>query len=135
MGLMWTVLEPELVIINANLPFIRAVLSRCMPKGLTIFSRTPRTPSKPSKFERLEDGNWTDNRIMLRTIGGGWATRTNVIIGGDGHDKSSGAREDASGSAGGIMRGTEVRIETDDISDDFDYADKPVPSRGGPGVV
>ncbi|KAF2087760.1 hypothetical protein K490DRAFT_65599 [Saccharata proteae CBS 121410] len=56
-GLMWTVLEPELGIINANLPVIRPLLVSLFPRifGSTRERRSTRN-TDPKKFERLDEG-------------------------------------------------------------------------------
>jgi hypothetical protein len=54
MGVMWTVIEPELAIICANLPLLKTVLSRMAP-GLFSTGRTKYGVSDPQAFERLQD--------------------------------------------------------------------------------
>ncbi|KAL4806820.1 hypothetical protein BDV18DRAFT_159989 [Aspergillus unguis] len=54
MGVCWTVLEPELAIICANMPLMRPILSRIFPG---VFSTRQKTygASDPQAFERLGD--------------------------------------------------------------------------------
>ncbi|KAJ5812170.1 hypothetical protein N7474_008471 [Penicillium riverlandense] len=54
MGVMWTVIEPELAIICSNMPLLKTVLSRMAP-GLFSASRTKYGVSDPQTFERLQD--------------------------------------------------------------------------------
>ncbi|PSR79794.1 hypothetical protein BD289DRAFT_485381 [Coniella lustricola] len=79
MGLLWTVLEPELAIINANLPLMKRLFTRMLPR-LFSSSRSRGTGgnglnasgSHLNQFEKLgDDSSNNNNNIMLRTIGGG----------------------------------------------------------------
>ncbi|KAJ5175433.1 uncharacterized protein N7482_001310 [Penicillium canariense] len=54
MGVMWTVIEPELAIICANMPLLKAILSRMLP-GLFSSAGTKYGVSDPQNFERLQD--------------------------------------------------------------------------------
>ncbi|KAI0011189.1 hypothetical protein F4779DRAFT_574609 [Xylariaceae sp. FL0662B] len=69
MGLLWTVLEPELGILVANFPFMRPYLAKLLPKAwsMTLSSRRSRKDGREN-FERLP----ADRAVPLRTIGGGW---------------------------------------------------------------
>lgn len=116
MGLLWTVLEPELAIINANLPLMRRFFAKIVPKMLS-FSRSKSTVERSNKnnFEKLND-----NGIPLRTIGGGYIHRNSVIIGADGSKASEGA------STTGIVQQRSVRVDYNNVSDeelDLDHND------------
>ncbi|KAL7622877.1 hypothetical protein AAE478_006556 [Parahypoxylon ruwenzoriense] len=77
MGLLWTVLEPELVILVANFPFLRPYLSMLLPKEWSMSpSSWRRHKDGRDKFERLP----ADRGLPLQTIGGGW-TGSNVAAG------------------------------------------------------
>ncbi|PYI11753.1 hypothetical protein BO78DRAFT_413562 [Aspergillus sclerotiicarbonarius CBS 121057] len=54
MGVMWTVLEPELAIICANMPLLKVLLSRMFPK---VFSTAGKkySVSNPQAFEQLHE--------------------------------------------------------------------------------
>ncbi|KAG6354943.1 hypothetical protein INS49_004024 [Diaporthe citri] len=108
MGLLWTVLEPELAIINANLPLMRRFFAKIIPKMMS-FSRSKSTVerSKKNDFEKL-----SDNGIMLRTIGGGYMQRNNVVVGADDSKASEGA------STTGIIQQRSIRVDYDNISDE-----------------
>lgn len=108
MGLLWTVLEPELAIINANLPLMRRFFAKIIPKMLS-FSRSKSTVqrSKKNDFEKLNE-----NGIFLRTIGGGYMQRNSVIVGADGSKASKGA------STTGIIQQRSIRVDYDNISDE-----------------
>lgn len=108
MGLLWTVLEPELAIINANLPLMRRFFAKIIPKMLS-FSRSKSTVerSKKNDFEKL-----SDNGILLRTIGGGYMPGNKVLVGGDGSKASEG------GSTTGIIQQRTVRVDYDNVSDE-----------------
>ncbi|KAK7701732.1 hypothetical protein SLS64_010180 [Diaporthe eres] len=109
MGLLWTVLEPELAIINANLPLMRRFFAKIIPKMLS-FSRSKSTVerSKKNDFEKL-----SDNGIMLRTIGGGYMQRNNVVVGADDSKASEGA------STTGIIQQRSIRVDYyDNVSDE-----------------
>lgn len=54
MGVMWTIIEPELAIICANMPLLKTVLTRMAP-ALFSSSRTQYGVSDPQTFERLQD--------------------------------------------------------------------------------
>ncbi|KAF3761233.1 hypothetical protein M406DRAFT_221390, partial [Cryphonectria parasitica EP155] len=49
MGLLWTVLEPELAIINANLPFMRRFLAQIIPKAFSLSRSSRGYPTKGSR--------------------------------------------------------------------------------------
>lgn len=113
MGLLWTVLEPELAIINANLPLLRRLLVKCAPQ-LFSFTRSRgaaaagggsagnrRTgSSRPTKFEKIHN----DDGIFLQTIGGGFVGRRTECQGGVGATTSwVGARSSSKSRAGGHM--------------------------------
>lgn len=108
MGLLWTVLEPELAIINANLPLMRRFFAKIIPKMLS-FSRSKSTVERSNKndFEKLND-----NGIMLRTIGGGYMQRNSVIVGADGSKASEGA------STTGIVQQRSIRVDYNNVSDE-----------------
>lgn len=108
MGLLWTVLEPELAIINANLPLMRRFFAKIIPKMLS-FSRSKSTVERSNKndFEKLND-----NGILLRTIGGGYMQRNSVIVGADGSKASEGA------STTGIVQQRSVRVDYNNVSDE-----------------
>lgn len=109
MGLLWTVLEPELAIINANLPLMRRFFAKIIPKMLS-FSRSKSTVerSKKNDFEKLSDSG-----ILLRTIGGGYMQRNNVAIGADDSKASEGA------STTGIVQQRSIRVDYyDNVSDE-----------------
>ncbi|KAL1867792.1 hypothetical protein Plec18167_008538 [Paecilomyces lecythidis] len=55
MGVMWTVLEPELAIICANMPVMKPILSRVFPKLFPSSNRRTYGVSDPQAFERLEE--------------------------------------------------------------------------------
>ena len=62
MGLMWSVLEAELGIINANLPIIRPFIKSILPGLFTASgSRSRATGSDPKRFERLDEGTYPLN--------------------------------------------------------------------------
>jgi hypothetical protein len=109
MGLLWTVLEPELAIINANLPLMRRCFAKIIPKMLSV-SRTR------SKVARGKDNNdfekLSENGIVLRTVGGGYMQRNSVIVGAEGFKGIEG------GSMAGIMQERSVRVDFDNISED-----------------
>ncbi|KAL3711675.1 hypothetical protein TMatcc_000366 [Talaromyces marneffei ATCC 18224] len=65
MGVMWTVIEPELAIICANMPFQKAVLSKVAP-GLFSTARTKYGVSGPQSFERLQDPQYKNTHILCR---------------------------------------------------------------------
>lgn len=82
MGLLWTVLEPELAIIIANASFIRSFLRAV---GLleyfsicaTWTSRKGTSKFRSSKFEEIPSDHNGQNAskghgVELQTIGGGW---------------------------------------------------------------
>lgn len=53
---MWTVIEPELTIINANLPVIQPFFAAILPK---IFGTTRKqTGNTDPKFDRLDEGTY-----------------------------------------------------------------------------
>lgn len=108
MGLLWTVLEPELAIINANLPLMRRFFAKIIPKMMS-FSRSKSTVerSKKNDFEKLND-----NGILLRTIGGGYMQRNSVIVGADDSKASEGA------STTGIVQQRSIRVDYDNLSDE-----------------
>lgn len=108
MGLLWTVLEPELAIINANLPLMRRFFAKIIPKMLSV-SRSKSTVqcSRKNDFEKL-----SENGIVLRTIGGGYMQRNSVIVGANRFNASEGA------SATGIIQERSVRVDFDNISDE-----------------
>lgn len=108
MGLLWTVLEPELAIINANLPLMRRFFAKIIPKMMS-FSRSKSTMerSKKNDFEKL-----SDNGILLRTIGGGFMQRNNVVVGADDSKASEGA------STTGIIQQRSIRVDYDNVSDE-----------------
>lgn len=108
MGLLWTVLEPELAIINANLPLMRRFFAKIIPKMMS-FSRSKSTVerSKKNDFEKLND-----NGILLRTIGGGYMQRNSVIVGADDSKASEGA------STTGIIQQRSIRVDYDNLSDE-----------------
>ncbi|KAJ5946441.1 hypothetical protein N7454_003280 [Penicillium verhagenii] len=54
MGVMWTVIEPELAIICANMPLLKTILARVAP-GLFSTGKTGYGVSDPQTFERLQD--------------------------------------------------------------------------------
>jgi len=54
MGVMWTVIEPELAIICANMPLPQAVLTRIMP-SLLGSSRQKYGASDTQTFERIQE--------------------------------------------------------------------------------
>jgi hypothetical protein len=69
MGLLWTVLEPELAIIAANFPFLRQYVSKILPSKWSLTPSSWRSRKDAhDNFERLAG----DNRVPLKTIGGGW---------------------------------------------------------------
>lgn len=111
MGLLWTVLEPELAIINANLPMLKRLFAKILPKLFTTSrTRSNKSGSGLNKFEKLKDDG-----IMLRTIGGGYAQRNNnVVVGVDSYHTKS---VDAS-SSGGIVRHTAFRVDVESLSDE-----------------
>lgn len=109
MGLLWTVLEPELAIINANLPLMRRFFAKIIPK-MRSFSRSKSTVerSKKNDFSKL-----SDNGILLRTIGGGYMQRNNVVVGADDSKASEG------GSTTGIVQQRSIRVDYyDNVSDE-----------------
>ncbi|KAL1857598.1 hypothetical protein Daus18300_010238 [Diaporthe australafricana] len=108
MGLLWTVLEPELAIINANLPLMRRFFAKIIPKMMS-FSRSKSTAerSKKNEFSKL-----SDNGILLRTIGGGYMQRNNVAVGGDNSKASGGS------STTGIIQERSIRVDYDNVSDE-----------------
>lgn len=55
MGVLWTVLEPELAIICANMPVLKPVLSRIFPRLFSTSSRRTYGVSDPQAFERLDE--------------------------------------------------------------------------------
>lgn len=55
MGVMWTVIEPELAIICANMPLLKTVLSRMAPGLFSTGRATKYGVSDPQTFERLQD--------------------------------------------------------------------------------
>ncbi|KAI9933721.1 hypothetical protein ASPWEDRAFT_167993 [Aspergillus wentii DTO 134E9] len=76
LGVMWTVLEPELAIICANMPLMKVILSRAMP---TIFSSQRKYAiSDPQAFERLDEhsgGAYPLNRMNQAEASGGGPAR------------------------------------------------------------
>lgn len=54
MGVMWTIIEPELAIICANMPLLKTILARMMP-GLFSTPRKNYGVSDPQTFERLQE--------------------------------------------------------------------------------
>ncbi|KAL4789422.1 hypothetical protein BDV19DRAFT_397043 [Aspergillus venezuelensis] len=63
MGVLWTVVEPELAILCANMPILKPVLSRMFPKLFSTHQRTYGV-SDPQAFERLgESGGYSLNRV------------------------------------------------------------------------
>ncbi|KAI1204348.1 uncharacterized protein F4807DRAFT_447797 [Annulohypoxylon truncatum] len=77
MGLMWTVLEPELEILVANFPFMRPYLSKILPKKWSLNPSSWRSRKYGNEnFERLP----ADKGVPLQTIGGGW-TGSNAMAG------------------------------------------------------
>lgn len=75
MGVMWTVIEPELAIICANMPLLKTVVSRMAP-GLFSSSRTKHGVSDPQTFERLQDQQ-SSNIYPMNKMGLG-AVRTHI---------------------------------------------------------
>ncbi|KAI1387562.1 uncharacterized protein F4822DRAFT_406930 [Hypoxylon trugodes] len=70
MGLLWTVLEPELAILVANFPFMRPYLSKLFPKDWSMSPSSWRSRKEDREnFERLEADRAA---VPLQTIGGGW---------------------------------------------------------------
>lgn len=65
MGVMWTVIEPELAIICANMPFLKAFLSKIAP-GLFSTARTKYGVSGPQSFERLQDPQYKNTHVLSR---------------------------------------------------------------------
>jgi hypothetical protein len=56
MGVLWTVLEPELAIICANMPLLKPILSRILPKLFPSSSPKPSYYVSDSQtFERLDE--------------------------------------------------------------------------------
>ncbi|KAJ9215666.1 hypothetical protein DTO166G4_2772 [Paecilomyces variotii] len=55
MGVMWTVLEPELAIICANMPVMKPILSRVFPNLFPSSKRRTHRISGPQVFERLDE--------------------------------------------------------------------------------
>lgn len=126
MGLLWTVLEPELAIINANLPLMRRLFAQIAPR-LFSFTRSragKRTgTSHPSKFERINDDG-----VFLKTIGGGFVERKTACQGGSGSATSwAGSKNRGGGGGGGgggetmsttgIVRQTAFHMEVESLSD------------------
>ncbi|KAJ5116245.1 hypothetical protein N7456_000593 [Penicillium angulare] len=54
MGVMWTVIEPELAIICANMPLLKPAVARCAP-NLFSTGKSRYGVSDPQTFERLQD--------------------------------------------------------------------------------
>jgi hypothetical protein len=54
MGVMWTVIEPQLAIICANMPILKTILTRMMP-GLFSTAHKNYGVSDPQTFERLQE--------------------------------------------------------------------------------
>lgn len=70
MGLLWTVLEPELAIIVANFPFLRPYIPKCLQQSKLASLFTPKYAQQDSaNLPRHSHGHG----IPLQTIGGGWA--------------------------------------------------------------
>lgn len=111
MGLLWTVLEPELAIINANLPLMRRLFVKFAPK-LFSFTRTKRSmgQSNPSKFEKIEDG------MFLQTIGGGYKRKIDCQGGPTSWSGKQSGRGETTSSTG-IVRQTHFHMEVESLSD------------------
>jgi hypothetical protein len=67
MGVMWTVTEPDLAIICANMPFLKAVLSKIAP-GPFSTARTKYGATGPQSFERLQDPQYKYSAYSNETI-------------------------------------------------------------------
>lgn len=106
MGLLWTVLEPELVIINANLPFLRRYLVQIIPRA---FMSTPRSKGYPTKGSKHADFKpINENAIILQTIGGGYIHRSGIAA--VSTDSKSSSRPERY-KVMGIVQERSVRVE------------------------
>ncbi|KAL4926651.1 uncharacterized protein BDV17DRAFT_293229 [Aspergillus undulatus] len=78
MGVLWTVTEPELAILCANMPVLKPVLSRMFPKLFSTHQRTYNL-SDPQAFERLGgSGGYSLNRVGRNPL-----ESTNIYVGDD----------------------------------------------------
>jgi hypothetical protein len=68
MGLLWTVLEPELAILVANFPLMRPYLAELLPKKWSKFPSWRSRKGYHDQFERLP----AERAVPLQTIGGSW---------------------------------------------------------------
>lgn len=80
MGVMWTVIEPELAIICANMPFLKAVLSKIAP-GLFSTARTKYGVSGPQSFEHLQEPQHKNTHALRRLNHGTMKTHISTIRG------------------------------------------------------
>lgn len=105
-GLMWSVLEPELAIINANLPLMRRFFSKIKTKMPSFsWSKSTAQGSNKEEFDKIGE-----NGILLRTIGGGYMQRSNVVVGVDAPGASEGP------SVPGIIQQRSIRVDFADIN-------------------
>lgn len=90
----------------ANLPLMHRFLAKMIPK-LPSFRRSKTTVrrSQENEFEKRRE-----NSIFLRTIGGGYMHRNNVVVGTDASRASEGA------STTGIIQQRSVHVDFDDVS-------------------
>ncbi|KAG8162374.1 hypothetical protein KVR01_008139 [Diaporthe batatas] len=106
MGLMWSVLEPELAIINANLPLMHRFFSRMKAKISSLsWSKSTAQSSNKDEFDAIGE-----NGILLRTIGGGYMQRSNIVVGVDAPRVSEGP------SMTGIVQQRSIRVDFSDIN-------------------
>ncbi|KAL4901979.1 hypothetical protein BDW74DRAFT_186999 [Aspergillus multicolor] len=63
MGVLWTVLEPELAIICANMPILKPILSRMFPRFFSSTRQKSYGVSDPQAFERLDEREYSLGQV------------------------------------------------------------------------
>ena len=76
MGVLWTVLEPQLAIVCANMPVLKPILSRMFPRLFGSTNQKSYGVSDPQAFERLDErgyslGKVSRNPLDTHVSGGG----------------------------------------------------------------
>ncbi|KAI1101969.1 hypothetical protein F4804DRAFT_314559 [Jackrogersella minutella] len=112
MGLLWTVLEPELAILVANFPFMRPYLSKILPKKWSLNPSSWRSRKEGrDNFERLP----AERAVPLQTIGGGWTGSSAAAAGASKERRIHTPATDESDSERGLTtdmdKGIQVRTD------------------------
>ncbi|CBF80316.1 hypothetical protein AN8328.2 [Aspergillus nidulans FGSC A4] len=68
MGVLWTVLEPQLAIVCANMPVLKPILSRMFPRLFGSTNQKSYGVSDPQAFERLDERGYSLGKVSRNPL-------------------------------------------------------------------